>query len=65
MEGGADGNPATKGHTYEEEQVMAGTMGVCATRILAALTIQDEEIKGELPKGGWGRAGKETKKDKR
>lgn len=32
---------------------MAGTMGVCATRILAALAIQDQEIKGELSKGGW------------
>lgn len=44
---------------------MAGTMGVCATRILAALAIQDQEIKGELSKGGWGGAGKETKKDRR
>lgn len=44
---------------------MAGTMGVCATRILAALAIQDQEIKGELSKGGWSGAGKETKKDRR
>lgn len=61
LEGRADGNPEGT-QRRKNWQVLAGTWDVCARRLLATLTIQEKEHKGEFPKGGRGWAGKETKR---
>lgn len=50
--GGADGTPRSRGGPREKEQVLAGTRDVCVRGLLAALAIQEQESKRELP-GRW------------